>query len=351
MNLLLFGASITAQSRDDSIWRNLKAILSDAYPLADMGRLAFPSSVFNGPGYLCIDNVIALNPTHVILDWLSTRESSFDEFKIRSVYSRLHHLGINIITLAMPRLDTWSKKPYSYNQCLDASRACGSSFLDVSYAAQKASLTIGELTRDGVHTSKKGALYASSLILDSLASIEGGNSLQIYSSDYLGDHREDPDWRQKWHASCSPREPSPFSMFSVGNELQLSPNQVCRIKLVPLSPFPSCCSEIEIWSLQTVGPYSPLVDVESKYSCSTHSLWDEWCHYERHSFKKLASLRVDAADLDDKPFDLRISISSLLPDRSTSRAACIWPQLDQLKVRIHNLLYCIGAVVVNVEIV
>jgi hypothetical protein len=168
MNVVLFGASVVAQSKDDSIWHFLKSSLFEELPSASITRLSFPSSSFDGPGYLCLDDLLALSPTHVVLDWLSTSEACVNNFKLRSVYSRLYKLGIQIITLAMPRADTWEQRTSAYLETLRATVACRGIFIDFAAYASRLGYGINDVTRDGVHTSELGASACASLLISVL---------------------------------------------------------------------------------------------------------------------------------------------------------------------------------------
>jgi hypothetical protein len=348
MNVVLFGASVVAQSRDDSIWHFLKSGLFAELPSASTARLSFPSSTFNGPGYLCLDDLLALSPSHVILDWLSTSDACVDDCKLRSVYSRLYKLGIQIITLAMPRADTWEKRTPAYLETLRATVSCRGIFIDFASYASQLGYGINDVTRDGVHTSELGAKACASLLISVLKNSCLEPLPYLVPRCYRPLIESASQARQAWHQETDETCSHSVCTYSIGNELRLDYGAALHLTICPLAgagidpPF-----NVEIWSLQTVGPYSRALTIDG--DCPNHSvpISDPWCYYERHSFKLISSFSC-LVDSDSALAPLNVNARICDMNAINLRRQIAIPDLRESRLRLHNRIYCVNCTLISV---
>ncbi len=272
--LVIYGASVSAQSKEDSFWQRLKSWQYEQAKYQNafwsVERLTFPSAFMSDAALLNLDHVIAMKPDIVVLDWLSTEEQNCSFEKICHIYEELCGRGINVITLAAVRLDTWDNVTLQYEACLKISKLLKQSFLDMKVLAEQKGLTWKDLTRDGVHTSEAGAEIISEAIIQEVFERSSGNTNYIC--------REVSD-----SVLTVPQERQTISHHEIGKEVRIEEKQHLILKL-----HKDAGRSAQVWCLQTVGPYTPKIKCFIEGRVSEIVLFDQWCKFERFAFKPLS---------------------------------------------------------------
>lgn len=333
--LVIYGASVSAQSKEDSFWQRLK---SWQYEQAknkngcwSIERLTFPSAFMSDAALLNLDHVIAMNPDVVVLDWLSTEEQNCSFEKIYHIYEELCGRGIDVITLAAVRLDTWENVTLQYELCLKLSKFLKQSFLDIKVLAEQKGLSWKDLTRDGVHTSEVGAGIISEAIIQEIYERDIGNANYIC--------RDVSD-----SALAIPQVRQTISHVEIGKEVRVEDKQHLILKL-----HKNAGKSAQVWCLQTVGPYTPKVECSIEGRVSEIVLFDQWCKFERFAFKPLSpELSSDRAGEFEVSLTLTESVldESLLKQKIEQSAYC-----KGVMLRIHDRISLVNCTLKGWEVV
>lgn len=333
--LVIYGASVSAQSKNDSFWQRLKAWqygqAKNQNGFWSVERLTFPSAFMSDAALLNLDHVIAMKPDIVVLDWLSTEEQNCSSEKIYHIYEELCGRGINVITLAAVRLDTWDIVTLQYETCLKFSKLLKQSFLDVKVLAEQKGLTWKDLTRDGVHTSETGADIISEAIIKEIYERDSGNTNYIC--------REVSD-----SVLAVPQDRQTISHFEIGKEVRIEDKQHLILKL-----HKKAGKSAQVWCLQTVGPYTPKVKCLIEGRVSEIILFDQWCKFERFAFKPLSpELSNDIVGEFEVSLTLTESVldESLLKEKIEQSSYC-----KGVMLRIHDRISLVNCTLEGWEVV
>jgi hypothetical protein len=165
--ILIYGASVSAQKGEQGYYTYLDSLLNKTLNSnqIEISRITYPSASFSGAGFFCIDIVLAINPTILIFDWLSTSEEEFDQSKLINFVIALIKKNIAIIFLNLPRLDSYENSRKNYFQLKDIATYFNLPFVDLVSISKEEKFTIHDICRDGVHTNEVGAkLYANKIL-------------------------------------------------------------------------------------------------------------------------------------------------------------------------------------------
>lgn len=284
LNVVLFGASVSAQSKDDSYWKKMKLwegqhnLANDT--LVNISRLTFPSAYFSNAGLLSLSNLIAMKPDVVILDWLSTEEQECAAEIINFVFQKLVKKGVSVLTTAMVRLDTWERITPQYEAFLECSVFFEQPFIDFVQLAKDNDFSWDDVTRDGVHTNEVGADLYSKYIIEYLKSIlNSGSFPSVVREQVSGDL-----------ARVGITEYSnSISTLNLYEEVTVDNDITMEITL-----YSSDYSTAQIWAPQVVGPETEEVEwsVFQKGDLKLQGkdcLKDEWCHFYRQAYKPVVT--------------------------------------------------------------
>ena len=333
--LVIYGASVSAQSKEDSFWQRLKnwqyEQAKNKSEFWSIERLTYPSAFMSDAALLNLDHVIAMNPDIVVLDWLSTEEQNCSFEKIYHIYEELCGRGIEVITLAAVRLDTWDVVTLQYELCLKLSKFLKQSFLDIKVLAEQKGLSWKELTRDGVHTSEVGAEIISEAIIQELYERGIGNTNYIC--------REVSD-----SAFAVPQIRQTISHFEIGKEVRLEDKQHLKLKL-----HKNAGKSAQVWCLQTVGPYTPKVKCSIEGQVNEITLFDQWCKFERFAFKPLTpELSSDRAG----EFEVLLSLTeSVLDEFLLKQKIAESSYCKGVMLRIHDRISLVNCTLKGWEVV
>lgn len=328
LNVVLFGASVSAQSKNDSYWKKLKLwegrhnLSNDT--LVNISRLTFPSAYFSSAGLLSLSNLIAMKPDVVILDWLSTEEQECSAEIINFVIQKLVKKGVSVLTTAMVRLDTWERITQQYCSFLRCSSLAGQPFIDFVQLTKNHGLTWEDVTRDGVHTNETGADLYSKYLIEYINSVMRAES---YSSVV----------REEAHEKLSENDIAAYSQsistFNLYEEITIDSEITMEITI-----YSSDYSTAQIWAPQVVGPETEDVvwNVFQKGILKLEGeapLKDEWCHFYRQAYKPV----VEYLDGVEPGISfIKVSVKKLH---------------ENSEVRILDKLDCINCSVIKFELV
>ena len=343
IRVVLYGASVSAQSKVDSYWHHLKRWEANYNTLengnvVDIYRLTYPSAFMGGAGVLNVDHLVALEPDIVVLDWLSTEEQDCDVSRIHYIYGELLSRGIYIITAALIRFDTWNKITPQFLDCFNISNnSSGNSFIDFFHIANNQGLNWDDITRDGVHTSVVGAKLYDDKIID---------EIKKYLNDISGSImvRDLSSYSKK--CSFSNYKGISISSYSIPSEIRIVESQSLDIKI-----HKNNAEKAEIWCKQTCGPYTPRLDVilfdgSIEKQLDTVDLRDQWCHFERFAFKPLV---LNIPDCDEGVINITFKLQS--DNYSKSKLGREkGTELCSSKLRLHDRISAINCMVLGYEI-
>lgn len=92
MNLVCFGASVTAQSTEAGYFQQLLRS-SSICSFSSVQKVAFGASHFEYAGYGFIQDVLDMEPDVCIIDWLTPSMKGFSEYKIHLLNWSLLEIG------------------------------------------------------------------------------------------------------------------------------------------------------------------------------------------------------------------------------------------------------------------
>jgi len=295
MNILFYGASVTAQSGNSGYFNYLHRID------LNFERLAFPSSQFYNAGFFNAHRVkdLLIKPDIIFFEWSTTGENDFD---IDKLYYFLNEMQVNDILpifLILPKITEYKNNRISDDQLYKISNESKVPLLDLRHLLSNNAHT--DILRDGVHTTELGAkLYANCILefLESDISLTVKNLKIEKSLDYN------------------------ISYYNV--DLILNENE----KLI--FDFKSKDINSEVVASLIKGPSTPILEYVSNEVIDKKSFFDPWCYYERENFDTLIS-----ATTLNKIFSnsIEIKISKQYPDFSITKTGEIFTMPRQLIIK------------------
>ena len=283
-----FGASVTVQK--NSYARILTKKLKCQSNIFGYGGCHLPDA-----GMIYIDDVLKIKPEICFIDWFSTGYRTFDENTIKkymnTIVYKFSKQNCKLIFLFLPN------RNYSQSDsCMLKWHNSIKQYLDKNYLfyidLNKNLKYSKEIIRDSVHTTELGAKIYSDLIYKNL----------ILNYDKL-------------------KIPNNIEKTELINLKKLNINRNFKkyMNIKGDSTIVTCSLEI--------GPNSGYIDIGER----TFLLWDQWCHYNRHS-NKLNNINVDG--------DMQFKISQQKVDYSTCRRDY---NFDNIKFELHiKEIYYIG---------
>jgi len=334
INILIYGASVSAQDKNDSYWLGLKnweaKWNANSLNKISISMLCFPSAFISGAGFFNLSHVIAMSPDVVILDWLSTAEQDCPTEVLKAIYEELWVRDITVITTAMIRLDTWDYLSPQYIACYSLAKKKRQPFIDMAVNAKKLGFNWDDVTRDGVHTNNLGAELYSDCIKAVLTSC-------INNTEFINSYN--PNVKPIDIDKIRSASTKDIVTLNINSEMILDEASVLRLVIIPMS------DEVSVWAKQTVGPYTWAIDI---YECTVKAevfvqrieLRDEWCHFERFAFKPLVK------NLNTNSRENNIELKLRLPDDNIYfKENSVRP-----KLRLHDQLFFQGCYVIACEV-
>ena len=294
-NILFYGASVTYQSGVASYFDNLDK------NKFNLSRMSYPSSQFYNAGFYNIPRVkaLAVYPDVIFFEWSTTGENIFDLEKLKYVISELVNSKIQLVFLLLPKKETYKVNRICDDQLYDLSSELNIPLLDLRYLLTEKNLEL--ILRDGVHTSEVGGkLYADAI--DKFLETQTFGNPKAFALDRVRN----------------------YSIQIFDGKVTLAEGQLLTLNFDSLSEY----SEIAI--SHTIGPFSPIIEYISEGSIiGTHSIFDQWCYYERDNFTTL----VPQSILKKSSKSLAIKISSELPNFSLTKTGEIFNLPKKLDIK------------------
>lgn len=302
----------------------LEALLNVNYPDIDIIKRGYGSTCFDTVGFLYLQDVIALNPDIVILEWHTTWLGKFNEQKYATVINSLLEKNIKVVNLVLPRKDFI----LSERDCVKQSRGCikhGVFYLNLIDKVD-VDLDLDKCLRDNVHTTKYGAEKYAQYIYDFLIdTVFTNNSQSLEKNNDVIDLLENYE-----------------EIFLSSNHFNGNLNYTNQLNIT--FKLPTEKQSLQLYAHMRVGPFSPKIKLDGA-SLSTNSIWDEWCGYERNCLKSLGP------KFYPKSKTLIISIAEVLPEYKKSKYDFSGKTIKQLHCSFVGKIYCIGAIITNVELI
>ena len=295
MNILFYGASVTAQSGSSGYFNYLN------FNNYKFERLAFPSSQFYNAGFFNTHRVIEYSnkPDIVFFEWSTTGENSFELDKIYYFINEMKKNNILPVFLILPRISTYSSNRISDNQLYKISIESGVPLLDLRYLL--CDNIPSEILRDDVHTTEFGAQLYASCILDFIKSeiISCADNIKI---DNIVDYK----------------------IRSYDVDLTLLENQILVFYFDSKSP------DSEVVASLIKGPNTPIIEYISEEVIDKKSFFDPWCYYERENFDTLITATIFNKISNNS---ISLKISDECPDFSITKTKEIFTEPKKLVIK------------------
>lgn len=300
LNILFYGASVTAQSGDSGFVDNLAELDNSKI----YRRLSFGSSQFDNAGFFNLLSILnsQQKPDIVFFEWSTTSENNYNADKLDYFVTSLLHHNILPVFLILPRTDTFKENRKSEFLLYELADTFDVPLLDLRYLLHKYPAT--ELLRDIVHTTQFGAnIYARKI------------------NKFLCAH----DWTEDFLTNKKEIE---FKKYYDLNMIELNKeigkDQYLELNFDALSDL----SEITISLLK--GPYAPIIDIFSNdLLVKEQSIFDPWCHYERENFTTL----IYSSSISKGRNKIDIKISNKDPDYESTKTGEIFLGEKKLKIK------------------
>lgn len=263
MNILFFGASVTAQSTHHStglVTGYVDALMSKfSSHLYSVSRVAYGSSQYSNMGRHGLLNALLRIPSVIFFEWHTTGETHISKDVLEAQHNVLTKLGVRMVVLVLPSKRHTSEDVIDkYKMLEEIEIPC----LDLRYLIDRGE---GEgLLRDEVHTNEIGAAtYASHIDKYIQDNLLDSTNIPTYKSLYDIIELVDPSYH--WLLS---REIKLDVDLTVGAGLTFSSNKSSQLMFTIMRG--PCCPNVRICDLIS-GNQSEL------------ELLDQWSYYDRFS--------------------------------------------------------------------
>lgn len=291
MNILLAGASVTAQSRTGYAPELKKKLASSGVVLDVLG---YGAGHFDDAGYFSLTEIIRHAPDLLIAEWHTTGLSGFNKEKLEHFVAAVHAAGVVIVFLILPRVDKNLKADRECEQQVKLLADQGR----VRLLDLRARTNCADCLYDGYHTNEFGATFYSDAISEFLA-----------DECLIGD---------------GVKNLPPFTKGAGGVPVEL-PSEVQfagRVvkKAIMITASVSDLPVRDICFRYRAGPFSPLIEVGvygGVHQERSISLFDAWCDIERVAYVSLFP-KGFKCEVGAK-ICIEIKISSNRPDYSVCR--------------------------------
>ena len=307
MNLLFFGASVTAQSFNrktnqiSGYVNSLEKRLSDSVII---DRLTYGSCQFRVMGKLPLEKIISSRPDFLIVEWMTTSEKEIDPEQIIYSTSLLRKHGIGVIWLILPRQDG--------DKYIDKYELLRSLSPQITILDIESKIGINQLStilRDVVHTNNDGAELYAQMIEEQLPLTIEKESMVVNNIISKQD---------KFNLKSSLTQGEKSLLYrEVPLSFELKPSEQLEI-------YVSNSDAIGFWC-QT-NPTSPILSIYVDNELWKNiSVVDRWSHYKRNILKPFIKTKdchsVTISIVDEMPDYASVvprllenEYNSLLPD-------------------------------------
>lgn len=193
MNIVFFGASVTAQTGDSGYVPVFKKMLlennnNNNYNIIQKG---FGSMHLNDAGLCKINEIIDLKPDVCFIDWFSTgfipTEKGYFFRLLDCLVRKLMLINCKICFLLFDRLDFCEKRLIMYKNVINYTEI----YNNIDYIELYNNENIKDLLRDSVHTNEKGALlYAETIYNYFLTNIINSNHSNLTLNNKIPEENE-----------------------------------------------------------------------------------------------------------------------------------------------------------------
>ncbi len=309
MNILFFGASVTEQL--EGYFKFIKEnILFHSHSI---DRYSFGGCHLDDAGFFNVGKLRGLNPDIVIFEWNTTARKIYDQDRVNYIFDQVVEMRALPVILILPHEGNINVDRESERQMIKLANDYGYPLIDIRKEIISR-YALNELLRDGVHTNLLGGeIFGSTIAINMLSILSEPRCLRDITK-MNSDHFKIDE----------------FVFGKSGMEIKKQITFVVHLKS-------------KKWGLclyHEIGPFSPVAKISiNKQFNKKLSFWDPYCHYSRmHYTSLLSSAELDS--ISEGSFELKISISSELPDYSICRRGDVIFDMDR-KIKAH-IFYCYG---------
>ncbi|MFT6910094.1 MAG: hypothetical protein ACJAS1_006822 [Oleiphilaceae bacterium] len=292
MNLLCYGASVTAQKFETGYFQHLcESTLSEVY--TNIERVTFGASQYEYAGYAFISDVLAKKPDVCVIDWLTPGMKGFNQYKISLLNKALVAQNCLPVWVFFPRTNNFDDLPEAFWQVKKDAENFNVPFINLLDHMHDFKEDPAKYLRDAVHSTKEGAAIYSKTIVESLLDINLKVKLEEAKQSQGFQDAMDMDYQVPLVLKVNK---------SINNDSSIEIS------------FDWLGGLFEMFFDTTVGPHVPLLnfcvyrDGEKEFDERINPA-DPWCFYQRAMVvetlrKRLlkGTYRVVVSKLDENPF-------------------------------------------------
>lgn len=327
LKIAVLGASVSAQNINHTTKEptGYVEVLRREYiqhlGATEIPQITYPGNRASDGGLLRVRDVVAYAPDICIFEPLiedGSRGVRISTAEILYIYTQLINAGILPFTVMLPNPATRSAKQWQeYNKYKQVCNSFNLPVLEIDISAT----TALEEKFNSIHTLLPGAQIYARQIADALTTLGNPQArlAQVYPI------KTDQD--QQTYVEVLPHTPASGPVREIHLELLFEQDADTSFRLV---------------QQQTIGPYSPLLDVALSGKATGQendwhpiskdkiSVWDPYCHYERPSYVSLCNLSNGGY----KMANLHLEVSAQSPDYSKCRRDEVqWPTAGDRTLR------------------
>ena len=248
--IAFYGASVTHQKNGYA--NVLESILEDKVQIFGYGGMHI-----NNAGICFIDDVLAVEPSFCFIDFFSTsymERTDLTKEYLDTIIYKFSSIGCKLIFLFFPKKEevgSW------YNFCRQFLSDRQINYIDVDIKLLHIEKEL--FLKDSVHTNQYGSKLYADVIMEEFKKLK------------------------------------PF----INGPENLHPTRYLKIKKLKVEKsfdreIHLCGSAQIVGFLNTIGPYSGLVEIKTDDIAKRIIIWDEWCHYARLHFNLSFVIRNNA---------------------------------------------------------
>jgi hypothetical protein len=328
--IVFYGASVTQQTTNRNGDRvgyvpNAVQRLLDEFDTGelDFHQLGFGSNHFNDVGYIRFNEVIALKPNIVVLEWHSTGVDNFESAKYDFVIEKLHKIGCKVVSLILPLrrcIGQPERKNIKQSRWYQKKGLIQINF----YHLIDREFNLDACLRDEVHTNLIGGVIYGRIVARTISDILKG---KVVDSEF-GDEVE---------PTSTYKDAPRISSYKLDG-CELNSDQILIVEFRATGP-------VQLFADSVIGPYSPILDVESGLLKYEVNIFDQWCSYKRQCLKPITRLNLMPEN------KILITVSMESPEhRQSQKGSVLGVNFEDRKLSGIERLFMLGGEIVAAKL-
>lgn len=327
-----YGASVTQQGVNQRgeitgyvqrVKENLRSKLGDV--IFEFHQFGFGSNHFNDAGFIYFSELLQVNPNIVVMDWHSTWLSEFNGDLYAHAIDTLVSAGIRVINCVFPKKSCIGQmERINIKQARWYERR-GVPLINL-YSEIGRRVDPEICLRDDVHTTPFGAQVYGLIVSEVIIDILQGREIVPSQGEVIV-------------------PPEKYRVPVVGRyaaNLDIGKGGFLDIYLRGYTDWP----DVSLLGRCLVGPFAPILDIETCNCKWQMSIWDRWCHFNRVCLKRITPpVKINNSDM----FRVCISISDTPPDYTEAvMAETVFHDVERV-LKIRGYIYIIAGEILDIK--